>query len=173
MKSPIHEATEIAKRDLSILLRPGGSTDLSARRVYLAGPINGMDDAACKPWRTEIAKRLLERYGIPSLDPMRRDYRGRELEPGAFLRIVEDDLADVRSCAAVLAWCPVPSVGTSMELLYAAQRGKWVAIVVPPGARISPWLLYCADALFENLDAAADWLGATIEKPLDRSDQSE
>lgn len=42
-------------------------------KVYLCGPINGCTDDQCKNWR-EAAKQVLS----DTVDPMRRDYRGRE-----------------------------------------------------------------------------------------------
>lgn len=106
-------------------------------RVYLAGPINGRSDAECNDWRAE-AKRLLAKHDI--LDPMARDYRG--VEDINVSDIVEGDKADIDSCDAILAHCDTPSVGTSMEILYAWDRGKPVVVVVPQGARVSPWLRY-------------------------------
>jgi hypothetical protein len=50
------------------------------------------------------------------LDPMDRDYRGKEDE--SVKDIVEGDKADIDWADAVIAYCPKPSVGTSMEVLY-------------------------------------------------------
>lgn len=47
--------------------------------IYLAGPINGCTDAQANDWRTE-AKRIAAERGHTCLDPMARDYRGRESE---------------------------------------------------------------------------------------------
>jgi hypothetical protein len=42
-------------------------------KVYLCGPINGCTDSECIDWRAAAKKRLSD-----TIDPMRRDYRGRE-----------------------------------------------------------------------------------------------
>ena len=47
------------------------------RTVYLCGGINGLTDGECNDWRT-MAKEQIK--GHEFLDPMRRDYRGREAE---------------------------------------------------------------------------------------------
>jgi hypothetical protein len=131
--------------------------------VYLCGPINGRSDAECVDWREE-AKKLLS--PMPTLDPMARDYRGRELEPGIAREIVENDKTDIDRCAAMLVMFDRPSVGTSMEILY-AWTPKWpraaaltgpcrvpVYVVNASNAPLSPWLVYHAQAIFPSLSAA-------------------
>jgi nucleoside 2-deoxyribosyltransferase len=122
------------------------------RPVYLCGPINGRSDADCKDWREE-AKRLLA--PMPTLDPMARDYRGRELEPDIEAEIVENDKLDIGRCAALLVMFDKPSVGTAMEVLFAYERGMPVHVVDVSGKPLSPWLLYHASAVHPNLDAAS------------------
>lgn len=102
-------------------------------KIYLGGPINGCTDAQCKDWRA-AAKEALAGHTI--LDPMDRDYRGREDE--AWEEIVEQDKLDIRGADILLMNCPTPSVGTSMEILYGWERGKRVMIVA--SGRVSPWL---------------------------------
>lgn len=111
------------------------------KTLYLCGPINGCTDAECKDWR-EYVKGLWEG---PTLDPMRRDYRGREDE--SVREIVELDKVDVTNSDVLLVNYDRPSVGTSMEILYAWERGKLVVVVVKEDERISPWLRYHAHAI--------------------------
>ena len=108
-------------------------------RVYLCGPINGCTDGEAKDWR-EAAKLALPH--IEWIDPMARDYRGRELEPGVAKLIVENDKTDIDGCDLLLVNYDKPSVGTSMEILYAWDRGKVSHLVHAPNSRLSPWLLY-------------------------------
>ena len=119
-------------------------------RVYLAGPINGCSDAECKDWRTAAKAGLA---GLAEcLDPMDRDYRGRELENVA--SIVENDKADIDSCDVVLVYFIKPSVGTAMEVLYAWQRMKTVIVVNVSGKPPSPWLTYHSQAVFADVSQA-------------------
>jgi nucleoside 2-deoxyribosyltransferase len=118
-------------------------------KVYLCGGINGLSDADAKDWREE-AKQLLA--GHECVDPMRRDYRGREAENVE--AIVQGDIDDIDECDIVLAMCPRPSWGTGMEIFYAHQCGKIVYIVVPDPC--SPWLMHHCTERFDSLAEAVD-----------------
>jgi len=113
---------------------------MQPRHIYLAGPIMGCDDSECRDWR-EQAKVLLAEHGCGTLDPLRRDYRGREHDPTLAAEIVEADLADLRECGGVLAYCDRPSTGTSMEVFYAAHVLK-IPVVSVCCEGVSPWLAY-------------------------------
>lgn len=115
--------------------------------VYLCGPINGCTDSECKHWRTR-AKQIFPN----AIDQMRREYRG--WEDDCISEIVGLDKADIVACDAVLANCPKPSVGTSMEIFFAWTLGKRVVSVVPDRNTASPWLLYHSDAVVETLAEA-------------------
>lgn len=120
-------------------------------KVYLCGPINGCSDSEANDWRT-LVKGLLP----DTLDPMRRDYRGKEKM--MYREIVELDKVDVVSSDALLVSYSKPSVGTSMEILYAWERGKIVVVVSPSGATISPWLEYHSHHIANTYADAVDWL---------------
>jgi nucleoside 2-deoxyribosyltransferase len=122
------------------------------KTVYLCGGINGLSDAQAKDWREESNAALSPHYRV--FDPMVRDYRGRELEPGIAREIVEQDKADVDASDILLVHYERPSVGTSMEVLYAKERGKTVYLVDRSGKPLSPWLLYHADRVFGSLTDA-------------------
>lgn len=122
-------------------------------KVYLAGPINGRSDSECRDWRATAAEFL----GAENvLDPMIRDYRGRELEPGITKVIVEQDKLDIYLSTAVLVYFDQPSVGTAMEVLHAwtIQRPVFVANV--SGKLPSPWLVYHSRAISPDLSQALD-----------------
>jgi len=126
-------------------------------RVYLCGPINGCTDAECNDWRA-YAKAELAKYDIGTIDPMDRDYRGREMEPGIATEIVVNDKADICDSHFMIANCPKPSVGTSMEILYAYKRGVPVVAIHPADKPPSPWLVYHADRVVYSMRDAIDWL---------------
>lgn len=113
-------------------------------KVYLGGPINGCTDEEAHGWRDAL-KPLIKDRGMTYVDPMDRDYRGREMEPGIAAAIVENDKKDIDGCDVMLMNCPKPSVGTSMEILYGWERGKKIVVVAPEGQTPSPWLVYHAD----------------------------
>jgi nucleoside 2-deoxyribosyltransferase len=123
-------------------------------KVYLAGPIAGMSDEQAGQWRNDTAE-ILNSGGIETIDPFKlRDFRGTF--GVADLVVVEPDKADIDSCEAVLANCHVVSVGTSMEILYAWERGKFVVVVVPDPNRTSPWIRYHAHCVTSAM-AEAWW----------------
>jgi nucleoside 2-deoxyribosyltransferase len=119
-------------------------------KVYLCGPINGRSDDDCKGWREYAKERIAD-----TLDPMDRDYRGRELEPGIAAQIVENDKADILRCDAMLVYFDKPSVGTSMEILFARQaNGEEMRIVLVDRSDkpLSPWLIYHCSSIVKTLD---------------------
>lgn len=124
-------------------------------KIYLAGPINGCSDNECKDWRA-CATQLLGADNV--FDPMCRDYRGREQEPGIAAAIVEQDKADIRASSGVLVYYDRPSVGTSMEVLYAWACGIPVFVIdaTGVGGRLSPWLVYHATGVFRGPSHGAD-----------------
>jgi nucleoside 2-deoxyribosyltransferase len=118
------------------------------KTLYLCGPINGCTDAEASDWRNYVTAR----YEGRCIDPMVRDYRGREVE--AFREIVELDKIDVIEADIILVNYDKPSVGTSMEVLYAWERGKRVIVVCREDAVISPWLRYHAHHIVHSFDDA-------------------
>jgi nucleoside 2-deoxyribosyltransferase len=123
-------------------------------KTYLCGPINGCTDDEATGWREQAKKYLTgETY-----DPMVRDYRGRELEPGIAKEIVENDKLDVQACDAILVMYEKPSVGTSMEVLFAHQLGKLIVLVDRSGKPLSPWLIYHSTKSFPTLAEATAFI---------------
>lgn len=123
--------------------------------VYLAGPINGCTDAEAHGWRQGFIEMCSDpNYGPPYrfLDPMRRDYRGKEDE--SVEEIVHGDIADIDACDVFLGYCWQVSWGTAMEIFYAHRAGKRVVLVVPEGTRISPWLRYHSTVIASTLGEA-------------------
>lgn len=108
--------------------------------VYLAGPINGCTDAECIEWRQQVARGLCNSYTI--LDPMARDYRGREDDSAT--AIVEGDEADIRAADIVLVNAlQGPTWGTAMEVRMAFRElGKTVVTITEGTRPVSPWLRY-------------------------------
>lgn len=130
--------------------------------LYLAGPINGCSDSEAGDWRMEAKDKLAGLYEF--LDPMRRDYRGRELEPGIASEIVRGDMEDIEASDVILAMCPKPSVGTSMEVFWAFHDLKKPVIAVVP-APASPWLLTFSTVQYTNLMAAITYLRTIHKRP--------
>lgn len=118
----------------------------SQKIVYLCGAINGRTDEECKDWRSLIKSKF------NCLDPMMRDYRG--MEELNYKEIVELDKKDIDNSSIILVNYIKPSVGTSMEILYAYERRKLIFTVATKGTSISPWLRYHSNKFFENFNDA-------------------
>lgn len=121
--------------------------------IYLSGPINGKDDGLCRAWRNSAASSL-KAAGHAVLDPMGRDYRGREEESAE--EIVSLDKEDIESSEVVLVNANSPGWGTAMECLYAISMGKRVVVFATHASApsISPWLRCHSHAIFDSLDSA-------------------
>ncbi len=119
-------------------------------KVYLGGPIFGRTDVECKDWRTE-ARRLLAGHEV--IDPMDRDYRGKEDENVE--DIVNGDKLAIWGCDVLLMNCTTPSVGTSMEVFFGWLLGKRVLVVERSG-HPSPWLRHHSHAVFGTVQAAVE-----------------
>ena len=113
-------------------------------RVYLAGP------PFADEYRRRVAE-LLEDAGCESVDPMRRDFRGRT--EGRETEIVEGDLADIDSCDVVLAAFTAPDEGTAMEAWYAHAKGIRV-VAYTGGTPVHPWARFVSDSVHPLLDDA-------------------
>lgn len=115
--------------------------------IYLAGAINGCTDSECKDWREFVKSDVGKEC---TLDPMRRDYRGRELN--CVNEIVEGDKTDIDNSTHILVYYDKPSVGTSMEILYAWEQRKPVLVVTSSETKLSPWLVYHSTKIFYSFE---------------------
>lgn len=116
-------------------------------KTYLCGGINKLSDADCRDWR-EAAKEMMQPFQC--IDPMRRDYRGKEAQ--SVKAIVAGDMADIRECDVVLVNASRPSWGTAMEIRIAHEMGKFV-VAFGAGEKPSPWLVHHCQ-MEETLEAA-------------------
>lgn len=127
------------------------------KTIYLCGGINNLTDKECKDWREYTKEQLKGQYNF--LDPMRRDYRGKEKD--SVKEIVEGDYVDLDTSDIVLVMANRPSWGTAMECHYAFSQ-RWhgnlgifpKVYVVCDNESPSPWLVYHSDKIFKTLDEA-------------------
>lgn len=125
---------------------------MNSRLVYLAGPIAGCSDAECRVWREQAARMLRP---LDVLDPLRRDYREQELfHPELAAAVVSSDKADIVRSAALLVHYDRPSIGTSMEIIFAWTFRIPVFVANQSGAKtLSPWLVHHAHEIHVGLEA--------------------
>ena len=148
-------------------------------KVYLAGPIFGLDYEGATSWREE-ATNLLSDYGILALSPMRAKehlkdekhinhfYNG--VEPMSTSKgIVTRDRNDVRTCDIVIAYlkgAERASMGTCIEFGWADAWRKPVIMVAAPGdlheehGIMTEIAGYKVEEVSEAVEIAAALLGA-------------
>ena len=120
--------------------------------IYLCGPIKDCTDAECRNWRDYVTSI----WPGKTLDPMRRDYRGREME--CMNEIVELDKEDIQRSHALIVNFDKPSVGTSMEVFLSWLWSIPVVVVCKEGMTLSPWLVYHSTVVVHSHEAAVEWL---------------
>lgn len=113
-------------------------------KVYLSGGIKDFSNEERYVWR-EKSKALLT---CETIDPTRDSYNGDAN------KIVISDKNDIDDSTHLLVYFIRPSVGTSMEVLYAWSSGKRIYLVNETKADLSPWLLYHSHKVFNTLEEA-------------------
>lgn len=130
------------------------------KKIYLSGPIMDEHSGTAREWR-ETAKALLG-DGFKTLDPMRRKFVDRQVDSAN--EIVEFDLQDVRDADIILVNYNKASIGTSMEVFYAAHNlGKFVVAFSPFEYRdCSPWMARFCTKILPSLEDAVNYIQANF-----------
>lgn len=123
-------------------------------RIYLGGPINGCTDDEANTWRDwfKTTGGTSPYLGWSWVDPMKRDYRGKEQDD--YREIVELDKRDIDGCDAIVVMYTKPSVGTSMETVWAWLSHKPIVLIDQSDKPLSPWLRYHATAIVKTPEEA-------------------
>jgi len=138
--------------------------------VYLAGPITGLSYGECTDWRETVTNQLLD-CGIIAFSPMRNkqflsgetkihhSYSGDVMscQRGIYAR----DKWDVLRVDVVLfnlLGAQIVSIGTVMEVAWAADRGKPAVLVMEAKGNIHthPMLLEACPFFVHTLDDGVD-----------------
>jgi len=127
-------------------------------KIYLAGPINGCSDNEAMTWRDWFSDNIncehVDCNYIRYINPMKRDYRGKELSH--YREIVDLDKRDITGSDFIVVMYTKPSVGTSMELYYAWSIGKPVIVINESGEQVSPWLIYHSTAIVASKEECCE-----------------
>lgn len=126
------------------------------KAVYLSGPIMDEHLGAAREWRGKAISLLRSHFQL--LDPMRRNFKDREFDSAN--EIVEFDLQDVRDADIILVNYSKPSIGTSMEVFYAAHNlGKFVVAFSPFTFKdCSPWMVRFCTKILPDLESACEYI---------------
>jgi len=141
------------RREILSRHKAGG---IVVKGIYLCGPIQNRSDEECVLWRSK-ATALLD--PLPVLNPIRRNYRGRELDDGIAAEVVEGDIDDISKAACLLVMFDRPSVGTAMEIRAAYMEYSIPVFVVDiSDSPRSPWLIYHTTQFFGSLEDACAFI---------------
>lgn len=130
---------------------------MSERKViYLSGPIMDEHSGIARQWRDSAKVQLAEKFKL--LDPMRRKFVDRQVDSAN--EIVEFDLQDVRDADILLVNYNKPSIGTSMEVFFAAHDlGKFVVAFSPFEYKdCSPWMARYCTKILPDLESAVQYI---------------
>ncbi len=129
---------------------------IAKRRIYLSGPIMDEEHTAARTWREVAKERLVDHFIL--LDPMRRNFKDREVDSAN--EIVEFDLQDVREADILLVNYNKPSIGTAMEVFFAAHDlGKFVVAFSPFQFRdCSPWMVRYCTKILPTMDESISYI---------------
>ena len=117
-----------------------------------------------REWRDSAKKLLQDNFMI--LDPMRRKFVDRQVDSAN--EIVEFDLQDVREADIILVNYNKASIGTSMEVFYAAHDlGKFVVAFSPfEFGDCSPWMVRYCTKILHSLEEASEYINVHFANPL-------
>ena len=130
--------------------------DNNRKTIYLSGPIMDEHEGIAREWRITAKQILGADFRI--LDPMRRKFVDRQVDSAN--EIVEFDLQDVRDADIILVNYDKPSIGTSMEVFYAAfDQGKFVISFSPFSfENCSPWMVRFSTKILPSLEDACTYI---------------
>lgn len=126
------------------------------KTIYLSGPIMDEHLGSAREWRDAARAALKKEFRL--LDPMRRMFVDRQVDSAN--EIVEFDLQDVRDADILLVNYNKPSIGTSMEVFYAAHDlGKFVVAFAPFEFKdCSPWMARFCTKILGSLEEAVQYI---------------
>ena len=113
-------------------------------------------EGTARAWREDAKKILCGKFRL--LDPMRRKFKDREVDSAN--EIVEFDLQDVRDADILLVNYSKASIGTSMEIFYAAHDlGRFVVAFSPfEFKECSPWMVRYSTKILPSLEEACRYI---------------
>jgi len=127
---------------------------LKGDSVYIAGPIHGVEHDQL--YREKL-RHVLNEFEYEIIDPWQREkveYSSTGDEwwrnvPSTYF--IKRDLEDIDRCNTLIAYLPILSAGTCMELFYAKRKGKLI-IVISSMKSLSPWIVYHTDLFFKTIE---------------------
>ena len=140
------------------------------KTIYLSGPIMDEHEGTAREWRETAKKMLGENFRL--LDPMRWKFVDRQVDSAN--EIVEFDLQDVRDADIILVNYNKASIGTAMEIFYAAHdQGKFVITFSPFSFQdCSPWIVRFSTKILPTLEDACQYIKTNFGPVTDEEGES-
>ncbi len=115
--------------------------------IYLAGTIYNED--LDRLWKPKL-RNLLSDDVYEFFDP--------DPKEGSKLYVVARDKAEIQKCDILIAYIQYPTVGTSMEILYASMLETKAIIVINPNAKMieNLWLVAHAHLITTTIENCVD-----------------
>lgn len=139
---------------------------LKSRSVYLAGPIENCTHEEMWDWRNKATAALSP---IHCFNPCKRIFDfSNGLTDSISKQIVTLDKAEIAASDALLVGYNPPAAGskmtgTTMEIIYAFERGKLV-VVVSSLPTVSPWVDYHSHIVVRELDEGIQYIRDFYER---------
>lgn len=126
------------------------------KKIYLCGPIMDELEGEASAWRERARVQLQDHFIL--LDPMRRNFKDREVDSAN--EIVEFDLQDVREADIVLVNYCKNSIGTAMEVFYAAHDLQKFVVAFSPFefSDCNPWMVRFCTKILPSLERATEYI---------------
>lgn len=129
-------------------------------KIYLSGPMDEVTSKVKNSWREYVKSQLTT---VNFLDPTRR-VCGVDCHEND---VVDLDLLDVYRSDLVLVNFPsgdYHSYGTPMEMVYSYKKDiPTILVHCKPVWKISPWLRYHSNQIFNDLDHAINYIRSEYE----------
>lgn len=140
--------------------------------IYLGGTFSNQEIGKLIDRRKDIKNNIFFSCGsdIKILDPLRdkficnssklTDKMEKNYEENFTCNeIVHRDIRDINNSDILLMDLIEPSIGSSMEIMYASFYNKIIIVVTTnPLIRLHPWINSLSTKIFENMDDAIDYI---------------
>jgi len=123
-------------------------------KVFISGPIQGVET---KQSYRDAIREICTRRGYEVVDPWAREkviYKATQdnwwnMVPAA--DFIRRDLEDIEKCDILIAYLPILSAGTCMELFYAKLKKK-KTICICQFENPSPWIIVHSDMILTGIE---------------------
>lgn len=130
------------------------------RRVFLAGIIQGSskDRAIHSQHYREKIKLVIQRAWPEAVvyDPLDGHLQSVDYDDQKGKETFSDSLAEIDNCDLMIAYLPVASLGTAIEIWQSYKRG--VPVWTITGMKTNWVVRFCSERVFEDIESFADYM---------------